>query len=151
MKEISAGGIIINKDKFLICRSTKSYLQDGSEIWGFPKGHEDKEDGGVLYLTALREIKEETNIDAKNLKLVNSVLSLSYAGKKKNFVFFPFKLLIEPEDLDLRCNTLVTDRDYPEIDMYKWVTVDEARSYIKNHMTKVLDYIEINSEKLFGL
>ena len=55
-KEKSCGCIIIEKDKVLLIQQTKGH-------WGFPKGH--MEAGETEIETAIREVKEETNLDVE--------------------------------------------------------------------------------------
>lgn len=55
MREVSAGGVVFNSDKILLLRK----LNGG---WVLPKGHVKK--GETYYQTALREVKEETGIQA---------------------------------------------------------------------------------------
>ena len=54
--EKSCGAIIFDNDKVLVIKQVKGH-------WGFPKGH--VEDGETEVETALREIKEETNLDVE--------------------------------------------------------------------------------------
>lgn len=57
-REFSAGGIVFNnKGRVLIRKSA------GTEYWSFPKGHID--DGETTGQAALREVKEETGIEAE--------------------------------------------------------------------------------------
>ena len=53
-KEKACGCIIIDNGKVLL-------VEQNSGFWGFPKGH--VEDGETEVETAIREVKEETNID----------------------------------------------------------------------------------------
>ncbi len=55
-KEKSCGIVVFNKDKVLIIKHNRGH-------YGLPKGH--VEDGETEYETAIREVKEETNIDAQ--------------------------------------------------------------------------------------
>ena len=55
-KEKSCGCIIIEKDKVLLIQHIKGH-------WGFPKGH--VEVGETERETAIREAKEETNLDVE--------------------------------------------------------------------------------------
>ena len=54
--EKSCGAIIFDKDKVLVIKQVKGH-------WGFPKGHVEK--GETEIETALREIKEETNLEVE--------------------------------------------------------------------------------------
>ena len=55
-REKSCGCIIINKNKVLLIKQTKGH-------WGFPKGHVEKNETEIE--TAIREVKEETNLDVE--------------------------------------------------------------------------------------
>jgi len=65
-KEKSCGCVVIKDRKILVI-----YQIDG--FWGFPKGHVEKNETELQ--TAIREIKEETNLDVKyeNLELIDIV------------------------------------------------------------------------------
>ncbi len=63
--DISIGFILVNSEnRFLIMKKAT----DG--VWDFPKGHVKPEDRDEL-ATAIREVKEETSIDADKLKYVD--------------------------------------------------------------------------------
>ena len=53
-KEKSCGAIIINDGKVLL-------IHQNNDVWGFPKGHGEGNETEVE--TAIREVKEETNLD----------------------------------------------------------------------------------------
>lgn len=53
-KEKSCGAIIFYNNRVLL-------IKQHQEFWGFPKGH--VEDGETEIETAIREVKEETNVD----------------------------------------------------------------------------------------
>lgn len=55
MLEVSAGGVVFNSDKILLLRKE-------SGGWVLPKGH--IEEGESISDTALREVKEESGVDA---------------------------------------------------------------------------------------
>ena len=55
-QEKSCGCIIIENNKVLLIHQTKGH-------WGFPKGH--IEENETEFDTALREVKEETNLDVE--------------------------------------------------------------------------------------
>ena len=70
MKEKSCGMIVINDGKVLI-------VKQNSGFYGFPKGH--MEEGETEIETAIRETREETNIE-------------SYATSKKRYsISYPIK------------------------------------------------------------
>lgn len=83
--EKSCGAIIFNNNKVLI-------IQQAAGHWGFPKGH--VEEGETEIETAIREIKEETNLDieiCENYRYVEH-----YSPKEnveKDVVFFAAKLV----------------------------------------------------------
>ena len=54
--EKSCGAVIFENDKVLVIQQVKGH-------WGFPKGH--VEEGETEVETAIREIKEETNLDVE--------------------------------------------------------------------------------------
>jgi 8-oxo-dGTP diphosphatase len=66
-REYSAGGVVI-KDKREVL-----LIKNPSNIWTFPKGH--IEPGETKEQAALREVKEETNIDAE---IVDYLGEISY-------------------------------------------------------------------------
>ena len=79
-KEKSCGIVVFNKDKVLIIKHNRGH-------YGLPKGH--VEDGETEYETAIREVKEETNIDAKIIGDFRKVIT--YSPKEnviKDVVYF---------------------------------------------------------------
>lgn len=112
-REFSAGGIVLRQaqDKF----SKKSWevlliknaaLRDPKKAyWGFPKGHIDK--GEKSSDAALREIKEETGIEAEIVKkLGDSQYVFTRSGEKvfKVVVYYLLKYIsgeIKPQDLEV--------------------------------------------------
>ena len=79
-KEKSCGAIIINDGKVLLIHQT-------NDVWGFPKGH--VEDGETEVETAIREVKEETNLDIEIDK--NKRYEISYLVKEnipKTVIYF---------------------------------------------------------------
>ena len=100
VKEKSCGAVVIKKEngeiKFLL-------IKQHDEYWHFPKGH--VEDGETEIDTAIREIKEETNIDVEIDSGFRKVISYSpKKGVMKDVVFFigkaiSFDLKIDPKEL----------------------------------------------------
>jgi len=66
-REFSAGGVVIKDRKEVLL------IKNPSNIWTFPKGHIEK--GETKEEAAVREVKEETNIDAE---IVDYLGEISY-------------------------------------------------------------------------
>jgi 8-oxo-dGTP diphosphatase len=66
-REFSAGGVVIKDKKEVLL------IKNPSNIWTFPKGHIEK--GETKEQAAIREVKEETNIDAE---IVDYLGEISY-------------------------------------------------------------------------
>jgi 8-oxo-dGTP pyrophosphatase MutT (NUDIX family) len=78
--EKSCGAVIFDEDKVLVIQQVKGH-------WGFPKGH--VEEGETEVETAIREIKEETNLDVEIDDIHRYVERYSpEKGIEKDVVFF---------------------------------------------------------------
>ena len=80
IKEKSCGCIIINDGKVLLIQQKKGH-------WGFPKGH--VEFNETERETAIREVKEETNLDVRiftNRRYTEKYAA--YKGRMKQVVYF---------------------------------------------------------------
>lgn len=73
---ISCGGVVINKDKELLI------LKKKNGYYCLPKGR--VEEGESWETTALREVKEETNIDARIIQYIDTVYYKMTVGKGKS-------------------------------------------------------------------
>lgn len=110
-KEKSCGTICINNGKVLIIKQMQGF-------YGFPKGH--VEIGETEVETAIRETKEETNIDVvvdENLRF-----SLSYIVNNnidKEVVYFVAKPL----------NSSITIQESELLDA-KWVNIEDVESIL---------------------
>lgn len=92
-REFSAGGIVFKKEGsellFLLVRNFNP--SRNVNHWGFPKGHLEKDEKSVA--AAIREVKEETNIDAKVIKKVADSKYFFYVGGEKIFKTVAFFLM----------------------------------------------------------
>lgn len=130
INEKSAGCIIINNDKVLL-------VQQSSGNWGFPKGHLEK--GESETEAAIRETKEETNLD---VKIVDSSArySIEYntdKGTHKEAVYF----------LATKTSEEIV-RQESEINEIKWFDFKEALETIsfdnaKGLLKKVLSDLKL--------
>ncbi len=83
VNEKSCGCIIINNGRVLLVQQKK-----GS--WGFPKGHVEFNETEIQ--TAIREVKEETNLDVKIYKKRRYTEKyFTYKGRTKQVVYFVAK------------------------------------------------------------
>lgn len=85
MKEKSCGAIVFNGDSVLIIEQFQGFFS-------FPKGH--VEDGETEEETAIREVKEETNIDIEIIS--DKTYKINYKinnDTKKEVVFFLAKAI----------------------------------------------------------
>lgn len=133
-KEKSCGAVVLkkenNKTLLLIIKQHDNY-------WGFPKGHVEK--GETEEETAVREIKEETNIDVKINNNFRRVIT--YSPKEnviKDVVFFVGEAL--SDDIIIDQNELY-DAKWEEINKVKdyfnykenIYILEEATKYIKEY------------------
>lgn len=130
-KEKSCGAVVyrynINKLEILLLKHSKGH-------WSFSKGH--VEGNEIEEETAIREIKEETNLDCildSNFRFVNT-----YSPKKdviKDVIYF----------VGYPCNDDV-NIDNKEISEYKWLSSDDAYDLLtydndKEVLRKACEYI----------
>lgn len=126
--EFSAGGVVYKKDKgniFILVVQHGSY----GHHWGFPKGHiADKIQGESKKDTALREVKEETGIDAKLLQALSPIQFwyVKDEEKRKKTVYF---FVMEYQGGDF------SQKDF-EMQDVQWVPIED-----------VLEKITFKSEK----
>jgi putative (di)nucleoside polyphosphate hydrolase len=143
-KVIASGLFIVRKDKnLLICHPTNH----GPEFWSIPKGK--VEEGEVFLEAAYRETYEETNLDLfenKNFDIY-PMQSVNYSHKKK--ILYPF-LCLERVDSkfdwgkqEIKCNSNVPHErgDFPEMDDYKWVELEESKILLHNTQSACIDKI----------
>lgn len=95
-KEKSCGIIVFNEDKILLVHHNKGH-------WGLPKGH--VEENETEEETAIRETKEETNVDASIIPGFREVITYSPKPNTiKDVVFFigkPITSELEPQEIEV--------------------------------------------------
>jgi len=142
-KIIAAGVFLIKKDgNLLICHPTNH----NKNFWTIPKG---KVDAGEDYVdAAIRETFEETNIDLSEFTNIRWLAPINYSHRKK--MLHPFLVFEDENDgvdwglFDIKCNSNVPEErgGFPEIDGYKWSTLDEARKVLHETQVYCIDAIE---------
>ena len=116
--EKSCGAIIIYNNQVLMVKQQKGF-------WGFPKGH--VEDGETEVETAIREVKEETNVDIvvdENLRFVNHYITDKNVDK--TVIFF----VAHPID---NLNIIAQEAEIKEIE---WVDIDSVEDKLTFDNTK---------------
>lgn len=117
--EKSCGCIIIENGKVLLIRQTNG-------IWGFPKGHVERNETELQ--TAVREVKEETNIDVKIDETKRYTMNyITDRGASKEVVLFLAKKIGGN-----------LSRQESEISQIEWLGFDDAISRLSYKNTKDL-------------
>lgn len=151
----TAGLFIVNSEnKILIAHPT------GHDFWSIPKGK--IEDGESIVDAAIRETWEETNFDAGSATHFTEIEKVKYKHGKK--ILYPVVLLERTNkrmgdftSQELKCNSIVSEdarwnAGQPEMDDWKWVDIDEAKSVLHYTQVACLDtvqqlIIELDGEK----
>ena len=122
--EKSCGAVIFDGDKVLVIQQVKGH-------WGFPKGH--VEEGETEVETAIREIKEETNLDVEIDETHRYVETYSpEEGIEKDVVFFIAKKIggeIKVQEEEVKC----TEWLLPEEAMER-LTFESSKSILNKVM-----------------
>ena len=137
-KESSAGGVVFfvsQKDK-----SVKYLLLRNDQIWGFPKGKLEPEE--TLENAAIREIKEETDLDVELISGFSDTIKYTFTNSKgepvsKEVTFFlaralQNKVTISEEHVDSRWLSFK--------DTYKKITYINSRKVLER-ANQVLEHI----------
>lgn len=112
MKEKCCGAIIISNNKVLL-------VEQKNNVINFPKGHVENNETEIE--TAIREVKEETNIDIKVLPEYRYVNSYVMDNKiSKDVIFF----LAIPQSFDIV-------KQEKEISNVFWCDIDKVESYFQ--------------------
>jgi 8-oxo-dGTP pyrophosphatase MutT (NUDIX family) len=145
---VAAGMFLVNKDnKILVGHPT----HHKPEFWSIPKGKVDE--GETLLEAAIRETYEESNVSLEfNEQQFTQLHKRIYNHKKKEITSF---VRVEMEDenwgeWEVKCNSNVPEErgGFPEMDDYKWVSVEEARNILHNTQVASLDEVKIVINKI---
>ena len=114
-QERSAGGIVVRGDEAIVIVPTRRGAQ-GQKVLALPKGHVDP--GETPDQTALREVREETGVEAEMLEKLGDVRYFYQRGGKRIFKRVTFYLLAYRDgSLD--------DHD-DEVEEARWMPLAEA-------------------------
>lgn len=120
--EKSCGAVVFDGNKVLIIQQVKGH-------WGFPKGH--VEDGETEVQTAVREIKEETNLTVEIDESKRFVEHYSpEEGIEKDVVFFIAKKIggeIKVQEEEVKDTEWLTPREAMER-----LTYESSKNILRN-------------------
>lgn len=98
-------------------------------------------DDETSYLvTAIRETKEECNIDINVNKRIETIGLVPYLKKKNLYLF-----LVEIETIpEIKCNSFYESNGglEPEMVDYKWIGIDEYDKYMSKGLKNAFDLIK---------
>ncbi len=123
-------------EKMLVCHATNSPWNR----WSIPKGLQDT--GEDPYTAAVRELYEETGIRAENLHTLEIQALEPVKYQKQNKILESF-LLITDTDLSKQlfvCESL-TEKAVPEVDSWKWITLDQLEKWVHESQQKNIPFI----------
>lgn len=119
-KEKSCGCIVLNEKKEILL------ILHNAGHWGLPKGH--VEEGETEVQTAIREIKEETNIDVEvNTNYRYSMIYSPKENVEKEVIYFIAK------NISNNCKPQIE-----EVQDIKWLDIDNAIETITYDNSKEL-------------
>ena len=128
-QEKSCGTIVINDNKVLVIRQKQGF-------WGFPKGH--IEEGESEIQTAIRETKEETNLDVVIEDETRFCLNYIIEDKQINkyVVYFIAKAINNDVKLQIE-----------EIDDIAWVDIEKVEDILTFDNLQELWEVVLNKVK----
>ena len=128
-QEKSCGTIIINDNKVLVIRQKQGF-------WGFPKGHMELGENEIQ--TAIRETKEETNLDVVIEDETRFCLSYIIEDKQINkyVVYFIAKAINNDVKLQIE-----------EIDDIAWVDIEKVEDILTFDNLQELWKVVLNKVK----
>lgn len=110
-KELSCGAIVLKENEVLLIKSIYGH-------WGFPKGHQEAHENDKQ--TAIREVKEETNIDIRIIS--DTYFTNEYSPKAKVIKEVRYFLAV--------CKNEIIKHQQSELTSAKWVAVEEVMDYL---------------------
>ena len=130
-----------NRNELLICHPTNHKWT----LWTIPKGRIDE--GETDYFdVAKRELYEETNINLDDFKYEITNITpfeiVRYKSSNKYLKSFLVKTSHNFDSHDIKCDSMVIwdgKPVFPEVDSFKWVTIEEARKLLHESQVPNLD------------
>jgi 8-oxo-dGTP pyrophosphatase MutT (NUDIX family) len=132
-RTISAGAVITDGVRFLVCHAT------GQTIWDIPKGKVEPDED--VFQACLREIKEETDYDVPESAQIEELGLFPYLPAKDLYLF---RITVDtPIDPDkLKCNSTFVNKEgvtLTEVNAFLFITFANAPKYISQNLFKTLE------------
>lgn len=134
----SAGFFIINENGEILLGHPSYHKRN---YYSIPKGK--IEIGESELEAAIRETKEECNIDLNGVKVFTRLEEQIYLHKRKMLI--PFVVFLSENDgidiSNIKCNSYTDTgrRVFPTFDLFKWININDAHEHL--HKTQ-LDCLE---------
>ena len=123
----------VRTHKMLICHS----MFDSWINWSIPNGNIKSDED--TYACASRVVKEKTGIDLQNYTVLN-MFSLTPTNCKFQTKIMECSLVLvdfDSNSIGYKCSSTINDY-CPEIDNWKWITLDLAKQYLHvNHIQNI--------------
>lgn len=138
---ITTNGIFLidNTNRMLLVHATNGRWNH----WSIPKGVGDIGESSID--AAFRELNEETNVDLYKLMKQHGYeyhyLGIKpYKSGKKQLEghLFKIKSNLSEQELDLKCESMITDTNTPECDKFEWYDIPEALKTIHSAQAELL-------------
>ena len=104
--------------------------------WDLPKGKPEGDE--QPHQACIRVVREETGMSVQVSDLV--YLGRFKYNKKKDLELFLLRS-DAPDLSQLRCDSFVTDRGYPELDKFEWVPFSQLEKYVVPNLHRVLNQV----------
>ena len=154
MKEIITCGIFLfnSENRFLVGHPTNSEKLTHN-FYSIPKGW--NEDGESFFMSAKRELMEETNIDLDTIGMIKSIEvpihkyigynPLTNGMSNKRIASYLINTNIDFSNYDIKCESMVTHLEgdpFPEIDEFRWITIEEGFDCLHESQITPLQFVK---------
>jgi 8-oxo-dGTP diphosphatase len=119
---LTAAVLVMHEGKFLLAERNK---ENYNGYWIIPGGG--VEFGETIQNAALREIKQETNLDVDIIKLIGHKEVINVPGNYHSVVFY---YLAKPKHLNIEANDDVSKANFFSIDEIKKMKIAESVEWV---------------------